>query len=108
LGDLYLSGLATDPAINLFAVAQFTTASFRKNILDWYKIRRKIQQKMTVSSTHNSKVWNFVEGALVGFSGFTKIASYYFCMRCEENYGIDGIFNHLWMCHYAAIIPLAF
>jgi hypothetical protein len=48
---------------------------------------------MTVSGTHDSEVWNFVESAMIGFSGYTKISVYYFYMRCEENIDIDSNFQ---------------
>jgi hypothetical protein len=107
-GDLYLSDLATQPDINLLTVDQFTTESCRKKILDLFKIRLKIQQNMTVSGTHDSEVWNFVESALVGFTGFTKIAAYYFSCVVKKMMVSIALSNHLWMCQYAAIVQLAF
>jgi hypothetical protein len=58
-------------------------------------MRRTIQQNMSVSGTHNHVVWDFVEGALQkkGSSGITKIALYYFYMRCEEVPDIDSHFQ---------------
>jgi hypothetical protein len=48
-----------------------------------------------MSGTHNHVVWDFVEGALQkkGSSGITKIALYYFYMRCEEVADIDSHFQ---------------
>lgn len=48
-----------------------------------------------MSGTHNHVVWDFVEGALQkkGSSGITKIALYYFYMRCEEVPDIDSHFQ---------------
>ena len=50
---------------------------------------------MSVSGTHNHVVWDFVEGALQkkGSSGVTKIALYYFYMRCEQVPDIDAHFQ---------------
>jgi hypothetical protein len=58
-------------------------------------MRQIIQQNMSVSGTHNHVVWDFVEGALQkkGSSGVTKIALYYFYMRCEQVPDIDAHFQ---------------
>jgi hypothetical protein len=92
--DVYLSDLDSNDEINLLEVDQFTTEAFRKKILDLFKIRRKMKQNMSVSGTHDNEVWNFVEAAMVGFdTGFTKIAVYYFYVRCEQTLGIDSAFQ---------------
>ena len=91
--DVYLLDLSLDTDINLLCVDQFETEAFRKKIMDLFKIRRKIKENMTESGTHDSDPWNFVECAMSGISGFTKIGVYYFYQRCEENIDIDGYFQ---------------
>jgi hypothetical protein len=91
--DLYLADLVCDTDINLLCVDQFETEAFRKKIMDLFKIRRKMKQNMTESGTHDSDPWNFVECAMSGISGFTKMSVYYFYQRCEENIDIDGYFQ---------------
>ena len=93
--DEFLRPLASDRCINLLEVNQFETQTFRSKVLMLFKMRRTIQQNMSVSGTHNHVVWDFVEGALQkkGSSGITKIALYYFYMRCEEVPDIDSHFQ---------------
>lgn len=76
-------------------INQFETQAFRNKVLSLFKMRRTIQENMSVSGTHNHVVWDFVEGALQkkGSSGVTKIALYYFYMRCEEVADIDSHFQ---------------
>jgi hypothetical protein len=91
--DIYLADLEIDSDINLLCVDQFETEAFRKKIMDLFKIRRKMKQNMTESGTHDSDPWNFVECAMSGISGFTKMGVYYFYQRCEANIDIDGYFQ---------------
>ena len=93
--DEFLRPLASNRCINLLEVNQFETQTFRSKVLMLFKMRRTIQQNMSVSGTHNHVVWDFVEGALQkkGSSGITKIALYYFYMRCEEVPDIDSHFQ---------------
>jgi hypothetical protein len=93
-GDVYLTDLSSSDEINLLEVDQFTTDAFRKKILDLFKIRRKIKENMNVSGTHDNEVWNFVESGMKGYdTGFTKIAVYYFYVRCDQTLGIDSVFQ---------------
>jgi hypothetical protein len=91
--DIYLPDLEIDSDINLLCVDQFETEAFRKKIMDLFKIRRKMKQNMTESGTHDSDPWNFVECAMSGISGFTKMGVYYFYQQCEANIDIDGYFQ---------------
>lgn len=93
--DLYVCDLAEDPEVNLLCVVQFDTEAFRKKILDLFRICRKMKENMTVSGTHDSNPWNFVECAMAGTRGFTKVAVYYFYQRCEANSNIDSCFSTL-------------
>ena len=92
--DIYLCDLVEDPELNLSCVLQFDTEAFRMKILDLFKICRKMKENMTVSGTHDSDPWNFVECAMTGMTkGFTKIAVYYFYQRCETDKDIDSCFQ---------------
>jgi hypothetical protein len=95
--DLHIhSLLETDRFINLMEVNQFDTKAFRKKIYDLFKIRRIMQENMTVSGTHDNESWNFVESAMATSGlggGFTKIAVYYFYKQCEACDGIDAVFQ---------------
>ena len=92
--DIYLSELVDDPDINLSCVLQFDTEAFRMKILDLFKIRRKMKENMTVSGTHDSDPWNFVECAMTGMTkGVTKIAVYYFYKRCKADKDVDSCFQ---------------
>jgi hypothetical protein len=48
---------------------------------------------MTVSGTHESDPWHFVENAMLGTTGLNKILVYYFYQRCEQNKDIDSDFQ---------------
>ena len=95
--DIHVESLLeTDRFVNLMEVNQFETKAFRKKILDLFKIRRVMQENMTVSGTHDNEPWNFVESAMASSGqggGFTKIAVYYFYKRCEACDGIDAVFQ---------------
>jgi hypothetical protein len=67
--------------INLQNVMQFDTNAFKK-IATLFKIRQQMIEKMSQSSTHNNDPWDFIEAPMRHFSGFTKIAVYYFYLRC--------------------------
>ena len=60
--------------------------------MDLFRIRRKIQENMTLSGQHDSVVWKFVQPALSEGKGITKNAAYYFFMRCEEHKEVDASF----------------
>ena len=93
--DISLSELVEDPGINLSCLLPFDTEAFRMKILELFKIRRKVKENMTVSGTHDSDPWNFVECAMTGMTkGFTKIAVYYFYKGCEAaDKDVDSCFQ---------------
>ncbi len=90
--NVYLTDLANDTAINLLCVDQFKTEAFREKIMELFKICCKMKGNMTISGTHDSNLWNFVECAMSGVTGITQIVVYYFCQLCENNYDIDSNF----------------
>jgi hypothetical protein len=81
--------LVNDKEIDLLLVNRLTVDAFRKKILDLFKIRCRMKDKMTMSETHDKNEYNFVEAAMKGVHGFTKISVFYFFMRCEEVTDID-------------------
>ena len=52
-----------------------------------------MKTNMAKSGTHDNEPWNFVEVAMRQHSGFTKIAVYYFYMRCESVPDVDSVFQ---------------
>ena len=92
-GDTHLRDLQNNSDIDLSLVHQYTSASFRKKIETLFKIRRLMKKNMGQSGTHDNEAWNFVEAAMNGFSGFTKVAVYYFYMRCEAVPDVDAVFQ---------------
>jgi hypothetical protein len=44
---------------------------------------------MTNLGSHSNNEWDFVEGAMKGFPGFTKISVFYFFIRCDVVKDID-------------------
>jgi hypothetical protein len=93
LDDEHLLELSGDPDINLFSVDQTDTKAFTKKIMTLFAVRRKMQSNMTVSGTHESDPWHFVENAMLGTTGLNKISVYYFYQRCEQNKDIDSNFQ---------------
>jgi hypothetical protein len=93
LDDEHLLELSGDPDINLFSVDQTDTKAFTKKIMSLFAVRRKMQYNMTVSGTHESDPWHFVENAMLGTTGLNKISVYYFYQRCEQNKDIDSNFQ---------------
>ena len=91
--DPHIASLETDRANNLIYVNQFKMKAFRKKILDLIKIRRFMNENMTVSGTHDNEPWNFVESAMTKVPGFTKISVYYLFKQCEACDGIDSVFQ---------------
>jgi hypothetical protein len=91
--DPHIASLETDRANNLIYVYQFKMKAFRKKILDLIKIRRFMNEIMTVSGTHDNEPWNFVTYAMTKVPGFTKISAYYFFKQCEACDGVDSVFQ---------------
>jgi hypothetical protein len=91
--DEHLLELASDPDINLSLEDQSDTKAFTKKIMALFAVRRKIPNNMTVSGTHESDPWHFVENAMLGTSGFNKILAYYFYQQCKANKDIDSNFQ---------------
>jgi hypothetical protein len=91
--DIYLAALQDNPDVDLNKYDQMTPDAFRKKVVTLFKVRRLMQKNMTQSGTHDNEPWNFVEVAMKEFTGLTKIAAYYFFMRCEANPEIDGVFQ---------------
>jgi hypothetical protein len=94
---IHFQELVKDQDINLSVVTQLTTDAFRNMIRKLFKMRRIMKQEMTVSGTHDSDPWSFVERAMSAHdsSGITKISLYYFFVRCEAIPGIDESFHPL-------------
>jgi hypothetical protein len=91
--DTHLNDLMNNPDVNLKNVDSFTSEAFRKKINNLFKVRRTMQKNMHQSGTHDNEAWNFVETAMKELPGLTKIACYYFYMRCEMKPEIDGVFQ---------------
>jgi hypothetical protein len=93
--DVHLRELKEDPEINLRSVNQFDTGAFRKKITDLFCIRRIMKDNMTVSGTHDSDPWNFVQSAVTKSKkyGLPLLAVYYFYIRCNEHPDLDAKFQ---------------
>ena len=85
--DRHLQELKEDHEINLLAVDQYETATFRKKITNLFHVRRVMKENMTVSGTHDSDPWNFVQAAMnkARKPGLTVLAVYNFYVRCNEH-----------------------
>jgi hypothetical protein len=89
----HLAELLNNKEYDLSDVDQYSSSAFRMKILTLFKVRRAMKENMTMSGTHDNDAWNFVEVAMRGHSGLTKLAVYYFYMRCESHPGIDARFQ---------------
>ncbi len=87
--------MAEDPEINLLAVNQFDTDAFWKKITDLFHVRCIIKDNMTVSGTHDSNPWKFVEAAMnkAKKPGLTKLGVNYFYVVCHEHPDLDSQFQ---------------
>ena len=68
-----------------------TSDAIKKKVMLLLKIRKAIQENMTLSGEHDSDAFNFVEVAMrkVGKSGLTLLRCYYFFKLCDQNPEVD-------------------
>jgi hypothetical protein len=68
-----------------------TADSVKKKVMVLLKIRKLIQENMTLSGEHDSDPFNFVEVAMrkLGKSGLTLLGCYYFFKLCDANPEVD-------------------
>jgi hypothetical protein len=68
-----------------------TADAIKKKVVLLMKVRKVMQQNMTVSGEHDSDPYNFVEVAMkkIGKSGLTLLGCYYFFKLCDKNPEVD-------------------
>jgi hypothetical protein len=82
--------------INLNDFDNLTDDVMRKKTNLLFQVRRKVQENMTVSGTHDSDPYNFLDVAINSIKGakrMNKIAVHYFFVRCDEHEAIDAAFS---------------
>jgi hypothetical protein len=77
--------------LNLLEYDIMTDVAIKKKIMSLFKVQKIIQENMTLSSEHNSGVFNFVEVAMkkAGTGGFTLLGYYYFLKICDLHPEVD-------------------
>ena len=82
--------------INLNDFDNLTDDVMRKKTNLLFQVRRKVQENMTVSGTHDSDPYNFLDVAINSIKGakrMNKIAVHYFFVRCDDHEAIDAAFS---------------
>ena len=74
-------------SLNLHDFDIMTSSAIKKKVCMLFKIRKVIQENMTVSGEHDSDPYNFVEVAMkkVGRVGMSLLGCYYFFRVCDKN-----------------------
>jgi hypothetical protein len=81
---------------NLSDVDVMTPDVFKKRINLLFRTRRKMRDNMTLSGTHDSDPWNFIDHAMNKIPGgwqLPKVGVWYFYLRCEEFPDVDAAFQ---------------
>ncbi len=91
-GDVHLSTLENNPNVNLMFVDRLSPDAFCTNIGILFKIRHSIKDTMQKSRAEDKDPWNFVNAAMEKSTRMTKVAVYYFYMRCEHTPDLDSGF----------------
>jgi hypothetical protein len=81
--------------LNLLDYDIMTDVAIKKKIMSLFKVRKIIQENMTLSGEHDSDVYNFVEVAMkkAGTGGFTLLGCYYFFKICDLHPEVDVAYS---------------
>ena len=81
--------------LNLLDYDIMTAVSIKKKIMSLFKVRKIIQENMTLSGEHDSDVYNFVDIAMkkAGTGGFTVLGCYYFFKICDLHPEVDVTYS---------------
>jgi hypothetical protein len=94
--DPIIRDLIDENTFDLSDVDVMTPIVFKKRINLLFRIRRTMKDNMTVSGTHDSDPWNFVDIAMNKIPGgrrLPKVGVLYFYRRCEEFPDVDAAFQ---------------
>jgi hypothetical protein len=77
--------------LNLLDYDMMTASAIKKKIMLLIKVRKIVQDNMTLSGEHDSDAYNFMEVAIkkVGAGGLTLVGSYYFFKICDVHPEVD-------------------
>jgi hypothetical protein len=77
--------------LNLLDFDMMTASAIKKKIMLLIKVRKIVQDNMTLSGEHDSDAYNFMEVAIkkVGAGGLTLVGSYYFFKLCDVHPEVD-------------------
>ena len=94
-GDEHITAAVDDDGINPKDFNQQSWQSVAKTIHKFTKARKAVAANMTLSGTHGSDTWDFVEAALkkAKVTNFGQLEVYYFVMHCKAHPEVDAIFN---------------
>jgi hypothetical protein len=94
--DPIIQDLVDEKAHDLSDVDVMTPVVYKKRINLLFRIRRQMKDNMTVSGTHDSEPWNFIDIAMNKIPGgrrLSKVGILYFYRRCEEFPDVDAAFQ---------------
>ena len=94
--DPIIYDLIDEKAHDLCDVDVMTPVVYKKRINLLFRIRRQMKDNMTVSGTHDSEPWNYVDIAMNKIPGggrLSKVRILYFYWRCEEFPDVDAAFQ---------------
>jgi hypothetical protein len=94
-GDQHITAAVEDDGVNPKDFNQQSWQSVAKVIHKFAKARKGVVTNMTLSETHDSDTWNFIEPALKTskVSGLNPIEVYYFVMHCKAHPEVDAVFD---------------
>jgi hypothetical protein len=94
LGDEHISAAVEDDGVNPKDFLQQSWQSVAKTVYKFTKARKQVQTNMTISGTHDSDTWNFIEPCLKSCKvSINPIKVYYFVMHCKSRPEVDAVFN---------------
>jgi hypothetical protein len=91
-----LQCLIDEKEFDLADVEVMTPDVFKKRVNLLFRIRRKMKDNMTLSGTHDSDPWNFIDHAMNKIPGgrrLPKVGVLYFYLRCQEFPDVDAAFQ---------------
>jgi hypothetical protein len=94
-GDEHITAAVDDDGVNPKDFTVQSWQSVAKVIHKLTKARKGVVTNMTLSGTHDSDTWNFIEPALKTskVSGLNPIELYYFVMHCKAHPEVDAVFS---------------
>jgi hypothetical protein len=94
--DPIIQDMIDENTYDLSDIDVMTEAVYQKWVNLLFRIRRKMKENITISGTHDSDPWNFIDVAMNKVPGgrpLSKVGVVYFYRRCEEFPDVDSSFQ---------------